>query len=139
MIDLEYKESLLSIDQGGFNMKKYKLAETEMKFAEIVWENEPIKSGELVSICEEKLNWKKSTTYTVLKKLCLRGILENNNSIVTSLISKNEYYKFKSEEFIEDTFEGSLPKFLTAFMSNKKLSKKQAEELKQLIDSYEEE
>lgn len=78
-------------------------------------------------------------TDTVLKKLCLRGILENNNSIVTSLISKNEYYKFKSEEFIEDTFEGSLPRFLTAFMSNKKLSKKQAEELKQLIDSYEEE
>lgn len=120
-------------------MKNYKLAETEMKFAEIVWENEPIKSGELVSICEEKLNWKKSTTYTVLKKLCLRGILENNNSIVTALISKDKYYKFKSEEFIEDTFDGSLPKFLTAFMGNKKLSKKQAEELKQLIDSYEEE
>ena len=120
-------------------MKNYKLAETEMKFAEIVWENEPIKSGELVSICKEKLNWKKSTTYTVLKKLCLRGILENNNSIVTSLISKDKYYKFKSEEFIEDTFDGSLPKFLTAFMGNKKLSKKQAEELKQLIDSYEEE
>ena len=78
-------------------------------------------------------------TDTVLKKLCLRGILENNNSIVTSLISKDKYYKFKSEEFIEDTFDGSLPRFLTAFMGNKKLSKKQAEELKQLIDSYEEE
>ena len=120
-------------------MKKYKLAETEMKFAEIIWENEPIKSGELVEICEEKLNWKKSTTYTVLKKLCLRGILENNNSIVTSIISKDDYFKFKSEEFVEEAFNGSLPRFLTAFMGNKKLSKTQAQELKQLIDSYEEE
>ena len=115
-------------------MKEYKLAEGEMKFTEIIWDNEPIKSGDLVALCEEKFNWKKSTTYTVLKKLCLRGILENNNSIVTSLVSK-----YKSEEFVEDTFGGSLPKFLAAFMGNKKLSKKQADELKELIDKYEEE
>lgn len=120
-------------------MKEYKLAEGEMKFAEIIWENEPVKSGDLVVICEEKFNWKKSTTYTVLKKLCLRGILENNNSVVTSIISKEEYFKYKSEEFVEDTFGGSLPKFLAAFMGSKKLSRKQADELKKLIDSYEEE
>lgn len=120
-------------------MKEYKLAEGEMRFAEVVWDNEPVKSGDLVSICEEKFNWKKSTTYTVLKKLCLRGILENNNSVVTSLVSKDEYFKYKSEEFVEETFGGSLPKFLAAFMGSKKLSKKQANELKELIDRYEEE
>ena len=120
-------------------MKEYKLAEGEMRFTEVIWENEPIKSSELVAICEGKFNWKKSTTYTVLKKLCLRGILQNNNSIVTSLISKDEYFKFKSEEFVYDTFGGSLPKFLAAFMGNKKLSKNQADELKRLIESYEEE
>lgn len=120
-------------------MKEYKLAEGEMRFAEVVWDNEPVKSGDLVSICEEKFNWKKSTTYTVLKKLCLRGILENNNSVVTSLVSKDEYFKYKSEEFVEETFGGSLPKFLAAFMGSKKLSKKQVNELKELIDRYEEE
>lgn len=120
-------------------MREYKLAEGEMKFTEIIWENEPMRSGELVSICEEQLGWKKSTTYTVLKKLCLRGILENNNSIVTSLITKEEYFKYKSEEFVEGTFGGSLPKFLASFMGNKKLSKKQADELKELIEKYEEE
>lgn len=119
-------------------MKEYKLAEGEMRFTEIIWENEPIKSRDLVLICEEKFKWKKSTTYTVLKKLCLRGIVENTNSIVTSLISKEEYFKFKSEEFVDGTFEGSLPKFLAAFMGNKKLSKKQADELKELIEKYEE-
>lgn len=120
-------------------MREYKLAEGEMKFVELIWKNEPIKSGELVRLCEENFKWKKSTTYTVLKKLCLRGILENNNSIVSSIISKDEYFKYKSEEFVEDTFGGSLPKFLAAFMGNKRLSKKQADELKELIDKYEEE
>lgn len=119
-------------------MKDYKLAEGEMRFAEVVWDNEPIKSGDLVKRCEEEFNWKKSTTYTVLKKLCLRGILQNNDSIVTSIISKEEYFKFKSHEFVKDTFNGSLPKFLAAFIGNKKLSKNQVEELKKIIDEYEE-
>lgn len=119
-------------------MKDYKLAEGEMRFAEVVWDNEPIKSGDLVKRCEEEFNWKKSTTYTVLKKLCLRGILQNNDSIVTSIISKEEYFKFKSQEFVKDTFNGSLPKFLAAFIGNKKLSKNQVEELKKIIDEYEE-
>lgn len=120
-------------------MEKYKLAETEMKFAEIIWKNEPINSGELVGKCEEVLGWKKSTTYTVLKKLCIRGIFVNEKSIVKSKVSKEEYFKIKSEEFIEEAFSGSLPKFLTTFMRNKKLSKNEVEELKDLIENFEEE
>ena len=120
-------------------VEKYKLAETEMKFAEIIWENEPINSGELVGKCEEFLGWKKSTTYTVLKKLCIKGIFVNEKSIVKSRISKDEYFKVKSEELIEKAFSGSLPKFLTTFMKNKRLSKNEIDELKGLIDNFEEE
>jgi BlaI family penicillinase repressor len=84
------------------------------------------------------MNWKKSTTYTVLKKLCEKGIFKNENAVVTSLVTKNEYYAKQSIRFVEDTFGGSLPRFLTAFMRGKKLSKKQAEELKRLIDEHKE-
>ena len=117
-------------------MKEYRLAEGEAKFAELIWENEPIASPELVKLCEEKFEWKKSTTYTVLKKLCDRGIFQNENAQVTSLISKEEFYSYKSREFVEQTFGGSIPKFLTAFMGGKKLTAKQAEEIKELIDSF---
>lgn len=119
-------------------MKEYKLAETEKKFADIIWENEPLSSSELVTLCQEQLQWKKSTTYTVLKKLCERGIFQNENAVVTSVISREEFVSGKSRAFVADSFGGSLPKFLTAFMGNKKLSKKQAEEIKQLIDSFKE-
>lgn len=119
-------------------MKIYKLTESEEKFAEIIWKNEPIGSGELVKICEKEMNWKKSTTYTVLKKLCEKEIFQNENAIVSSLITKDEYYSKQSIRFVEDTFEGSLPKFITAFIGGKKLSKKQAEELKMLIDEHRE-
>jgi len=88
-------------------------------------------------LCKE-MNWKKSTTYTVLKKLCEKGIFKNENSVVSSLIKKDEYYAKQSISFVEDTFGGSLPKFLTAFIGNKKLSKSQAEELKKLIDEHKE-
>jgi len=117
-------------------MGYYKLAETEEKFAEIIWRNEPIGSGNLVKLCEKEMNWKKSTTYTVLKKLCEKGIFRNENAVVSSLISKDEYYANQSIRFVEDTFGGSLPKFLTAFISGKKISKHQAEELKRLIDEH---
>lgn len=120
-------------------MVDYKFTESEEKFAEIIWENEPILSGELVKLCQEKMNWKKSTTYTVLKKLCEKGIFQNNNATVSSIITKDKYYAKQSVRFVEDTFGGSLPKFLTAFISSKKLSKHQAKELKKLIDEYEEE
>ncbi|WP_300384102.1 BlaI/MecI/CopY family transcriptional regulator [Clostridium sp.] len=120
-------------------MRDYKFTESEEKFAEIIWQNEPILSGNLVKLCQEEMNWKKSTTYTVLKKLCEKGIFQNNNAIVSSIITKDKYYAKQSVRFVEDTFGGSLPKFLTAFISSKKLSKHQAEELKKLIDDYEEE
>lgn len=120
-------------------MKEYKLAETEAKFADIIWEHEPITSPELVKVCEEQLNWKKSTTYTVLKKLCSKGIFQNEKTVVTSLISKEEFISAKSRNFVQEAFGGSLPKFITAFMGNEKLSKKQAEDIKQLIDNYQDE
>ncbi len=119
-------------------MKEYKLAEGEAKFADIVWQYEPVASPELVKLCEDQLQWKKSTTYTVLKKLCDRGIFQNEKTVVTARITKEEFESGKSRAFVEDSFGGSLPKFLTAFMGNKKLSKKQAEEIKQLIDGYQE-
>ncbi|MDD4592859.1 MAG: BlaI/MecI/CopY family transcriptional regulator [Parabacteroides sp.] len=119
-------------------MKVYKLPEREEKFADIIWKNEPIGSGDLVKLCEKEMNWKKSTTYTVLKKLCAKGIFQNENAIVSSLVKKDEYYSNQSIRFVEDTFGGSLPKFLTAFIAAKKLSEHQAEELKKLIDEHKE-
>lgn len=119
-------------------MKEYKLTESEEKFAELIWQNEPVGSGDLVKLCEKEMSWKKSTTYTVLKKLCEKGIFQNENAVVSSLISKDEYYSKQSIRFVEDTFGGSLPKFLAAFIGGRKLSKHQAEELKKLIDDYKE-
>lgn len=117
-------------------MKGYKLTEAEEKFAELIWDREPIGSGDIVKLCEKEMNWKKSTTYTVLKKLCEKGIFKNENTVVSSLVTKDEYYANQSIRFVEDTFGGSLPKFLTAFMGGKKLSRNQAEELKRLIDEH---
>ena len=111
-----------------------KLGVVETQFAELIWTREPIASGELVKLCEKELNWKKSTTYTVLKKLCERGIFQNNDGIVTSLLTKDEFNAVQSEQFVEDTFEGSLPAFLAAFTSRKTLSKDEAEEIRRLID-----
>ena len=119
-------------------MKHYKLAEAEEKFAKLIWKNEPIGSGDLVKISEKEMNWKKSTTYTVLKKLCEKGIFKNKDTVVSSVITKDEYYAKQSVHFVEDTFGGSLPKFLTSFISGKKLSNHQAEELKRLIDEHRE-
>ncbi len=114
----------------------YTLTNSEEKFAQLLWENEPIASGELVKLVQKELGWKKSTTYTVLKKLCNKGIFKNKETIVSSIINKDEYYANQSIRFVEDTFGGSLPKFLTAFIQTKKLSTHQAEELKKLIDDY---
>jgi predicted transcriptional regulator len=119
-------------------MKEYKFTGSEEKFAELIWQYEPIGSGDLVKLCEKEMNWKKSTTYTVLKKLCEKGIFKNENAIVSSLITRDEYYARQSIRFVEDTFGGSLPKFLTAFISGRRLSKHQAEELKRLIDEHKE-
>ena len=119
-------------------MENYRLTESERKFAELIWQNEPINSGDLVKLCEREMKWKKSTTYTVLKKLCEKGLFKNENAVVSSLISKDEYYSRQSIRFVEDTFGGSLPRFLTAFISGRKLTRQQAEELKSLIDEHKE-
>ncbi|SFP93708.1 Predicted transcriptional regulator [Butyrivibrio proteoclasticus] len=108
--------------------------EVQMKFAELIWENEPIGSGDLVKLCAEKFEWKKSTTYTVLKKLCEKGLFQNIDGVVTSKISKEDFYSQKSEEFVEEAFGGSLPAFLAAFTSHQKLSKKDIAEIRNIID-----
>lgn len=118
-------------------MENYRLGVVEGRFADIIWQREPISSGELVKLCEAELEWKKSTTYTVLKKLCEKGIFKNEGGTVTSLISKEEYFSLQSEKFIDDEFDGSLPAFIAAFTSRKQLSKKEIFEIKQLIDSFE--
>ena len=110
-----------------------RMGAVETSFAEIVWENEPLPSGELVRLSEEKLNWKKSTTYTVLKRLCERGILQNEGGTVTALVSKAEYEAAQSENFVEEAFHGSLPAFLTAFTRRRKLSESEIRELEALI------
>lgn len=120
-------------------MNDFKLAEIEAKFADLIWQNEPIISTKLVKIAERELQWKKSTTYTVLKKLCERGIFKNENAVVTSVFTKEEFYAKHSQNYVDDTFGGSLPKFLTAFISNRKLNAKQSEELKRLIDEHKDE
>ena len=113
-----------------------KLGIVESNFANIIWENEPLSSGELVKKCEELLGWKKSTTYTVLKKLCERGIFKNEKSVVTSIISKEEYYAIQSENFVEETFDGSLPAFIAAFTKRKKISDDELKQIKAMIDEY---
>lgn len=119
-------------------MEEIKLAEIESRFVELIWQKEPIPSGDLVTLCEKELNWKKSTTYTVLRRLCQRGILQNEDAVVTSRIKKDEYMALRSEQVLEDSFEGSLPQFVAAFMSRKKLSRSQVEEIQRLIDNYSE-
>ena len=120
-------------------MVELKLGNVESQFADIIWNHEPIPSGELVKICEKELEWKKSTTYTMRKRLCERGIFKNENGIVSSLMTKAEFGAAQSEKFVEDTFEGSLPAFLAAFTTRKKLSKAEIDEIRKMIDSFEEE
>lgn len=115
-------------------MTEYKLGAMETRFAELMWENEPISSGELVKLCERELTWKKSTTYTMLRRLCERGIFQNKGGIVSSLFNRQEFYALQSEKFVEETFDGSLPQFLAAFTLRKRLSPKEINELQKLID-----
>lgn len=116
------------------NDKKMGLLESE--FADFIWNNEPITSGQLVKMAEKKLSWKATTSYTVLKRLCERGIFQNQGSVVTSLISREEFYALQSERFVEETFDGSLPAFLAAFGSRKKMSDAEIEDLKKIIDGF---
>ncbi len=116
-------------------MADVRLGAVESRFADIIWEKEPVSSGRLVTLAEEALGWKKSTTYTILKRLCERGMFVNEGGVVRSLLSKEEFFARQSRAFVEDTFDGSLPAFLTAFGSGKKLSEQEASRLKAIIDS----
>jgi len=116
-----------------------KVFESEYRFCLILWEHEPVKSTELVKLCEEQLGWKKATTYTVIKRLAERGILKNENAVVSSLVSKAEVQASEIDELVEKTFEGSLPSFIAAFTKHKKLSAEDISELRKMIDSYGEE
>lgn len=115
-------------------MSELRMGAIESRFADMIWKNEPIPSPELVKLAERELNWKKSTTYTVLKRLCERGIFQNQGGVVTSLISRQDFYAVRSEKFVEETFSGSLPAFLAAFTTRKKLSEEEIAELQALID-----
>ena len=116
-------------------MTELRLGAVESRFAELIWQGEPMTSTELVRQAEVTLGWKKSTTYTVLKRLCQRGIFQNRDGKVTSLLSREEFYARQSEQFVEDTFSGSLPAFLAAFTRRKKLSQEEIQQLQQLIDA----
>lgn len=115
-------------------MVEVKLGEVESRFADIIWQSEPLHSRELAELAEAELGWKKSTTYTILKRLCERGIFQNQKGTVTSLVSKGEFHALQSEKFVEETFEGSLPAFLAAFSTRKKLSASEIEELREIIE-----
>ena len=115
-------------------MAEYKLAEVESRFADLIWANEPLTSRRLAELAEEALSWKRTTTYTILKRLCDRGLFQNQSGQVTSLVSREEFYARQSERFVEDTFQGSLPAFLAAFGSRKRLSDGEIQELQALID-----
>ena len=115
-----------------------RLGAVEQRFAELIWEHAPIGSGELVKLCQQELSWKKPTTYTVLRKLCQRGLFQNNDGCVTACISKEEYMSLQSEKFVEDTFDGSLPAFFAAFTARKPLSEKEIAQIQAMINAYKE-
>ena len=115
-----------------------KIFESEYRFCLLLWENEPVNSTKLVALYKENLGWSKATTYTVIRRLSERGVIKNENTIVSSLISKEEAQSSRLEEMLEETFEGSMPAFIAAFSKSKKLSKSEVDQLQALIDSYEE-
>lgn len=120
-------------------MEERKLGPVELRFAELIWENAPISSGELVKLCARELEWKKSTTYTVLKKLCEQGLFQNQGGTVTVLVSRQDYQARQSKQFVADTFSGSLPAFLAAFAQGTPLSQKDIADIRALIDRFEQE
>lgn len=120
-------------------MKEFRLGAVEAKFADLIWAREPLTTGELVKLCQEALCWKRTTTYTVLKRLCDREIFQTKDGVVTARISRAEFYACQSEEFVAESFGGSLPAFLTAFTARKKLSPEDVEEIRKMIDAYGEE
>ena len=120
-------------------MKDLHMGVIESRFADIIWQNEPISSTKLAKKNKKELSWKKTTSYTVLKRLCDKGIFQNNKGTVTSIISRKEFYSMQSEKFVEETFGGSLPAFLAAFTSRKNLTPEEVAQLRRMVEEYEEE
>ena len=117
-------------------MLTYIMTQAENELAQIIWESEPVQSGQLVKLAQQRLGWKKSTTYTVLRKICENGIFKNEDTIVTSMMSREEYAGRKGENYLEENYNGSLPNFVASFLQHKKLNRKELEELEQLISKY---
>jgi len=119
-------------------METPKVFESEYRFCLILWEHEPVKSMELVRLCETELGWKKATTYTVIKRLAERGILTSNNAVVRSLVTKEEVQAAEVDEIVDRTFQGDIPQFIAAFARNRKLTPKEIDEIQKMIDGYRE-
>lgn len=119
-------------------MSDYQMGTVESRFADIIWENEPISSAALAKRSEEVFGWKKSTTYTVLKRLCDKGIFQNEKGTVTSRVSRQEFYALQSERFVDEAFAGSLPAFLAAFTARKNLSAEEIAQLRRMVEEFEE-
>lgn len=117
-------------------MPDFELGAVQERFADIVWANEPIPSGELVKICEKELGWKKPTTYTVLRKLCEKKLLRNVDGTVSSLVSKEDFYSAKSDQVVRESYSGSLPAFVAAFISKNELTAKEVDEIQKMIDEF---
>lgn len=117
-------------------MEEMKLGMVEAHFADIVWQHAPLSTKELVALCERELNWKRTTTYTVLKKLCERGIFATENSVVSALVSREDFYAIQSEKFVEDTYAGSLPAFIAAFATRRRPSEQELQEIRRMLDEF---
>lgn len=124
------------LQNGGKKMEVPKIFESEYRFCEILWDNEPVTSSELVRLCRERLEWKKSTTYTVIRRLSERGVLKSEDAVVTSLVSREDVQSAESAEVVERTFSGSLPSFIAAFTRKKNLSRQEIDEIQKIIDHY---
>ena len=122
--------------KGAVKLSIPKVFESEYRFCLILWEHEPIKSSELVKLCSEQLGWKPTTTYTVIKRLSERGVLKNEKTVVTSLVTKEEVQTAEIDEMMEKTFQGSLPAFIAAFTKNRRLSDKEIDEVQEMIDRF---
>ena len=117
-------------------MEEMRLGMVEAHFADIVWQHAPMTTKELVALCERELNWKRTTTYTVLKKLCERGIFATENSVVSALVSREDFYAIQSEKFVEDTYAGSLPAFIAAFATRRRPSEQELQEIRRMLDEF---
>lgn len=117
-------------------MKEMRMGESETRFAKIIWQNEPITTKQMIKLCEQELGWKRTTTYTVLKNLCEKGIFQVQDSVVTSLVSRKEFFATQSEKFVELSFDGSLPQFLVAFAERKALTQEEVDAIQQFINSF---